>query len=540
MTMKSSLLPPATVETETVFLWWDYLVYAGLTGLTLAAIAYFLSYWLTLSAWGAYPVLLACLTMTAAVLLINHQARWFLLPWMRRPKPLPPGPGLRVAVVTTFVGGVESLEMLEETTRALVALDYAHDTWVLDEENDERVKALCERLGVLHFSRKAMLHYQTPQGSFQAGTKHGNYNAWLSAIGFDRYDVITAFDPDHVPVPGFLNQVLGYFEDAGVGYVQAAQAYYNQPASFISRGAAEETYAHYSSVQMASYGLGYPIITGCHNSHRMSALKEVGGFAPHDADDLLITLQYRIHGWHGVYVPQILARGLTPVDWHTYLGQQRRWARSVLDLKVRSYPHTGASMSWYTRLMSTLHGLNYLHKGLVIPVSLLLSAFILATGNAAEAFTGEFFPRMAVLLSALQLCEFYRQRFYLDGKREWGVHWRVALLQCAKWPYLLLAFYEALIGRRLPYLVTAKVKIKRKPLATMWPQLGVIALIGGAWLVGIQNDAVNTFGHLWASLIVGSALFLCSTEWWTFPDPYMGMMAATYRTTTLPSRGSIE
>src|SRR5215468_4921127 len=93
-------------------------------------------------------------------------------------------------------------------------------------------------------------------------------------------------------------------------------------------GAAEETYAYYSAAQMAAYALGYPIITGCHNAHRVTALQAVGGFAPHEADDLLLTLHYRARGWRGVYVPQVLARGLTPVDWPGYLQQQRRWARS--------------------------------------------------------------------------------------------------------------------------------------------------------------------------------------------------------------------
>ena len=60
---------------------------------------------------------------------------------------------------------------------------------------------------------------------------------------------------------------------------------------------------------MASYGMGYPVVIGCHNTHRVTALQEVGGFAPHH-DDLLITLFYRARGWQGVYVPRILARVL--------------------------------------------------------------------------------------------------------------------------------------------------------------------------------------------------------------------------------------
>ena len=194
--------------------------------------------------------------------------------------------------------------MLGETVRALVRMDYPHETWVLDECDDPQVKALCMRLGACHFSRKHAPRYQTAAGTFQARSKHGNYNAWLDAIGFQRYEIIAAFDPDHVPVPTFLTEVLGYFNDPEVGYVQVAQVYYNQRASFIARGAAEETYGYYSSVQMAAYALGYPIVTGCHNTHRVIALQHVGGFAPHDADDLLLTLLYRSQHWRGVYVPQ--------------------------------------------------------------------------------------------------------------------------------------------------------------------------------------------------------------------------------------------
>jgi cellulose synthase (UDP-forming) len=70
--------------------------------------------------------------------------------------------------------------------------------------------------------------------------------------------VIVAFDPDHVPDRNFLVRVLGYFADPDVGYVQAAQVYYNPAARLVARGAAEETYAYYSSIQMSSYAVGYP------------------------------------------------------------------------------------------------------------------------------------------------------------------------------------------------------------------------------------------------------------------------------------------
>ncbi len=411
--------------------------------------------------------------------------------------------------------------MLEETVRALVALDYPHDTWVLDEGDDDQVKALCLRLGAHHFSRKNLPHYQQETGLFQSYSKHGNYNAWLHEIGFNRYEIITAFDPDHVPNSAFLSSVLGYFEDPKIGYVQVAQVYYNQKASFIARGAAEETYAFFSATQMASYAMGYPIITGSHNTHRASALKQVGGFAPHDADDLLITLFYRVSGWQGVYVPEILAKGLTPVDWIGYLTQQTRWARSILDIKFRIYPKLARNLPFRERVMSLLHGLSYLQGGVITFVGIILIAFMLATGITPGVVTNQTALNLIALYAILQLCNFYRQRFYLDRRSEWGLHWRAGLLQLAKWPYLLLAIRDVIWDRRVPYTLTHKVRAKSQRYMLLWPHMLVVTVICAAWIMGVVNGRVgHPLLHVLAAITVFGSLLFVLSEHLNFPEPY--------------------
>ena len=52
------------------------------------------------------------------------------------------------AAIDALVDGADS------DARALVAMDYPHDTWVLDEGGDKRVRALCTRLGARYFTRK--------------------------------------------------------------------------------------------------------------------------------------------------------------------------------------------------------------------------------------------------------------------------------------------------------------------------------------------------------------------------------------------------
>jgi cellulose synthase (UDP-forming) len=478
--------------------------------------------------WQKQPVLMGLLTLMLAYHLACHQFRWWLLPVMRRPTPMPPQAGWNVAVATTFVPGAESLEMLEDTVKALVAMAYPHDTWVLDEGDDAQVKTLCVRLGAQHFSRKPLAHYQTPQGPFQARSKHGNYNAWLDVVGFAQYDIVVNFDPDHVPEPSFLLEVLGYFNAPRVGYVQAAQAYYNQRASFIARGAAEETYAYYSATQMASYALGLPIVTGCHTAHRVAALQQVGGFAPHDADDLLITYHYQAAGWRGVYVPKILARGLTPVDWAGYLTQQRRWARSVLDIKFKRYPAFAGHLSPGACLLGGLHGLYYL-QGLSAGVSVGLLAYMLASGQVPQLFADSTLWRWLGLYAVLQGVDGYRQRFFLNRRREWGLHWRAGLLRWAKWPSVGLALLEVVLGRHHSYAIMRKVRTSAPSAMVARAHLPVMLLLGLAWLTGVEGrKAIPVALHLWTAAIMLSTLALIWTERWTFPAPYDRRLCARW------------
>lgn len=516
---------PTALANERVFHRFDWLVYSVLTAVNVAVVTTFLSYWFSPGRWQADSLadslIVWLFTFQLLYGLVTQQFRWSLLPFMEKPKPMSVHPGWKVGVATTFVPGLESLEMLEKTVAALVAMQYPHDTWVLDEGDDEKVKALCRKFGAHHFTRKHLREYQTASGPYEARTKHGNYNAWLSEIGYTRYDIITGFDPDHVPYPEYLNQVLGFFNDPRIAYVQAPQVYYNQAASFIARGAAEETYSYYSSTQMASYHMSFPIITGCHHSHRVSALKEVGGVAAHDADDLLTTLLYRAAGWQGVYQPKILAKGMTPVDWAGYLTQQLRWTQSVLDIKFRTFPRLAGRLPLRTRLMSALHGLFYIQEGVTGFLFVSLLAFMLVSGWVPKFLTLHTLGVLVSTLVVLQLTDLYQQRFFLDRRREIGLHWRAAVLRAAKWPYTLMGIIGALSGRKRPYALTVKVETELKRSILLGPHGMIVAVLSIAWLAGVvlgRNHHVLLLAPVGFLMLV--SLTLMWTETWRFPAPF--------------------
>lgn len=506
---------PIRVVSDPVLQSHDRVAYWLLTVSGVAAIALFLFTWFQLPAWKGHAFVMVVGSGILAAYLLNNFGRWLILPSMQRPRAIVPRPGWKVAVVTTHVPGVESLDLLERTLKALVVLDYPHDTWVLDEGDGERVKQVCAALGVQHFSRKPFPRYQTEVGLFRKASKHGNYNAWLHEIGFDRYEIVTAFDPDHVPDSVYLAKVLGYFDDARVGYVQAPQVYGNQEESFIARGAAEETYEFYSLVQMACFGNGYPLIIGCHSTHRLSALRECGGFAAHDADDLLLTLLYRNHGWEGVYVPETLARGLAPADWPAYLNQQRRWTRAVLDLKLRIAPAVTRNLSPASALLNVLHGVNYVHRGVVLPIAVLLAALILILGQAPTIATVETIVSAGFMVAMLRIWEWYRQRFYLNRKSEQGTHWRARLLQFAKWPYQVAAIADVLVNRQVPFITTPKTTAPARASFALWPHLITLGVLSAAWGLGLVLHGTLPFAvQLCAVGIAALTVGLMITEWW--------------------------
>jgi len=440
---------------------------------------------------GELSVFFWLAAVVLGVWLILWEAKWLALPLMATPHPLSVPAGLRVAAVTTFVPSGEPLAMLETTLEALVHMRIPHETWVLDEEGTPRVRALCARLGARYFCRAEFPRYGSAEGAFAPRTKHGNYDVWLEEIGFDCYDIVAAFDPDHMPRPDYLERLLGYFRDPAIGYVQSAPGYYNQSASFVARAAAEEICQHAASVLKASYGAGYAPLVGSHNVHRVAALRQIGGFPAHDAEDVLMAALYPLHGWQGVYVPERLALGLAPAEWGAYLRQQRRWARAHVDLKLRVLPTVFSGVPWRQQLGAYLHGLHFLTSAL-IPIGLGLVATWLAVGRAPVPLS-EGWPFFAAPIAAIALAELFRQRFAIESHQR-GLIWRGAVVRIAKWPYVLLGILDNLRRSRPPYDLTRKAG--RGPSEWLLPGVTVtaVALIVSAWTYGAAAGGIEDPG----------------------------------------------
>jgi hypothetical protein len=146
---------------------------------------------------------------------------------------------------------------------------------------------------------------------------------------------------------------------------------------------------------------------------------------------------------------------------------------------------------------------------------------MLASGTTPEVVSYITVLNLAALGAVLLFCHFYQQRFYLDWRSEWGLHWRAAVLQYAKWPYLILALHQVILGREVPFPINPKIRGRAWHYLWLWPHLVVVIVLCTSWIIGmVSGCVVHPLLHIWAALVVIGSLILVVTEWIDFPEPY--------------------
>lgn len=181
-----------------------------------------------------------------------------------------------VDIFTTFCAG-EPYEMIIETLTAMQAITYPHTTWLCDEADDPYLIAVCQRLGVRHVTR-----------TNRKDAKAGNIN---NALQYATGELCVVMDPDHVPIPEFLDRVVPYFIDPEIGFVQIVQAYGNIGDNIIAKGAAQQTFQFYGPMMMTMNTYGTVQAIGANCTFRRSALDAIGGHAAGLAEDMHTAMQ---------------------------------------------------------------------------------------------------------------------------------------------------------------------------------------------------------------------------------------------------------
>ena len=371
---------------------------------------------------------------------------WVILIWInylaiQKPESRSAPNGLRVAIFTTSSPG-EPLSMFEKTLEACAKISYPHTTYLLDDTRNPEFKACAERHGAVWLELVGI-----------PGAKAGKINA---ALAKTTEDFILVMDPDHIPFPNFLDEVLGFFEDEKVGYVQVSQAYYNQYRSFTARGAAEQTYTFYGPTQMGLFGRNCAVAIGANCTFRRTALNSAGGHGIGLAEDLITAIRIHATGWKSIYHPVIVSRGLVPEDFGSFCKQQLKWARGVHEVLFAEVPRLFKKLNFWQRISYTTIGTYYL-VGTTTLIYLIIPFLYLWFGVLpAKMDLVQFIIHGLPVLIISVLVYLYVQYWMCHPAIERGFHWRGMILKFACWWVFFLGFVLSLVNAEIPYIPTAK------------------------------------------------------------------------------------
>src|SRR5215510_4865288 len=218
----------------------------------------------------------------------------------------------------------ESVDIVRRTVIGARTIDYPQKTvYVLDDGHRPAIEALAQSLGAVYLSRPDNKH-----------AKAGNLNFALQRTGGE---LIAIFDADHVPVRGFLNRTVGFFEDSRVALVQTAQHFFN-PDPFernlkLTGKIPPEQHFFYHVIQPGNDFWNSAFFCGSCAVVRRSALEEIRGFKMDTVtEDAHTSMELHSRGYISVYLPMPLAAGLATETYRAHVQQRMRWARGMAQI----------------------------------------------------------------------------------------------------------------------------------------------------------------------------------------------------------------
>jgi hypothetical protein len=396
-----------------------------------------------------------------------------------------------VDMLTTACPG-EPHSMIIRTLKKMVAVKYPHTTYLCDEGDDPVLKKVCAELGVVHVTRVEKKH-----------AKAGNINnALQQATG----ELCVIMDPDHEPVPEFLDRVLPYFQDEELGYVQVVQGYYNQQESFVARAAAEQTYHFYGPMMMCMNNYGTAQAIGANCTFRRTALDSIGGHAAGLTEDMHTSMKLQSQNWKVLYVPEMLSRGLVPSTVSAFYKQQLKWGRGTFELFFEVLPKLLHKLTWRQRFHHLMAPVYYL-SGVTNMINILVPILALVLGEFPwkvdiETFILFYSPLLLMTLLIRQ----YSQKWLME-ESEMGFHVRGGLLQLGTWWVYVVSFVYSIFRVKVPYIPTPKEGSVTNDWKIVIPNLVAAGLSIGAIVYGLIID-LTPYSVFMAGFALVNATFL--------------------------------
>ncbi|MDE1871147.1 MAG: glycosyltransferase [Candidatus Micrarchaeota archaeon] len=255
----------------------------------------------------------------------------------------------------------EDLDMIKRNAKELTGIRYPKgklNVFLLNDSADKdrkrELERFCKSSGINFIYRKRNTDY-----------KAGALNHFLER---SRDEFVAVFDCDeHLEDRNFLMDVLPYFQDEKIAYVQTEKRY--SKGTFFSDTVDIFDAFFFKFIETARAMDNTAIFSGSCGVIRRSVIDEVGGFPKYAIEDTFFSLESDLKGYRGFYLPKVYAYG-KPIYTFSQLVKQQ-WRYNYGDTQFVSYflrkkEFKKQQMLAKLNYMAHGFGLNYLSVVLIL------------------------------------------------------------------------------------------------------------------------------------------------------------------------------
>lgn len=196
------------------------------------------------------------------------------------------------------------------------------------------------------------------EGKSRKGYKAG---ALKDAMPLVKADFIVLFDADFIPAPNFLRQVLPYFENPEIGFIQTGWAHINRNYSMLTRIQAFFIDVHFSVEQAGRNSSGvFMSFNGTSGVWKKQAILDAGNWESDTlTEDVDLSYRAQLAGYKGLFLERIKSPAELPADMPAFKSQQFRWVKGGVETAIKILPRVVKSkFSFYIKINAFAHLLN--------------------------------------------------------------------------------------------------------------------------------------------------------------------------------------
>lgn len=347
------------------------------------------------------------------------------------------------------------------------------------------------------------------------GAKAGNIENARQQVHATGDALVAIFDADQVPEPDFLLKTIPPFADVTIGWVQTGQ-YYANLKNPVSRWADDQQSMFYNLLCPGKAAMNAAFICGTNVVIRASALDEIGGL-PQDSVTEDFAASIALHArWRSIYLTEVLATGLGPLDIPSYLKQQGRWARGTLGvlrshwreifLPRRRGLRLGQRVQYGLACTHYLCGLRDLVY-MLSPVLFIFTAIPAVRRASLSEYLWHFVPYIVLAIAGM----------WYSARGVTGL--RGIVVGFGSFPALVGSLLAVMVRRKTAFAVTSKQRNGHQSLRylriyVVFVPLCVASLVWATRITGAQRTSlfISMFWVVYSLFLIGSFLSLAYAD----------------------------